>query len=84
MRILARCALPAALATALAVLATSSWAQQSPGLSAKPSSRTLAEPTALPAEQPVDLSRQNPQQAVQSTPEDDTYSDAAMQGLAWA
>ena len=77
-RILLRTAVIGALAS------SSSWAQQSPGLSAKPSGRTLSEPTAPPAEQPVDLSRPNPQQAVQSTPEEDTYFDAAMQGQVWA
>jgi TPR repeat protein len=81
---LARCALPAALATALAMLATSSWAQQSPGLSAKPSGRTLAEPTAPPAEQPVDLSRPNPQGTLDATSSEDLYFDAAMRGDAWA
>jgi len=72
------------LPAALAALATSSWAQQSPGLSIKPSGRILAEPTAPPAEQPVDLTRPNPQAATQGTAEEDVYLDAAMQGHAWA
>jgi TPR repeat protein len=64
--------------------ASSSWAQQSPGLSAKPSGRTLAEPTTPPAEQPVDLSRPEMQQidASQSTGPD--YAAAAARGETWA
>jgi TPR repeat protein len=47
----------------IGVLASSSsWAQQSPGLSAKPSGRILAEPDATPMEKPVDLLRPNPVQ----------------------
>ena len=69
----------------IGVLASSSsWAQQSPGLSAKPSGRTLAEPTAPPTEQPVDLSRPNPQSTLDATSSEDLYFDAAMRGEAWA
>ncbi len=70
----------------MAPLATSSWAQQSPGLSAKPSGRSLAEPTAPPAEQPVDLTRPNPEQAIPSSalPGEELYLEAALRGEAWA
>jgi TPR repeat protein len=70
----------------IGVLASSSsWAQQSPGLSAKPSGRTLAEPTAPPAEQPVDLSRPNAQTDISASASgDDVSLDAAMRGEAWA
>jgi TPR repeat protein len=69
----------------IGVLASSpSWAQQSPGLSAKPSGRSLAEPSAPPAEQSVDLTRPNPQAAIEETSEDNIYFAAAMQGQAWA
>lgn len=72
------------LPAAMTALAASSWAQQSPGLSAKPSGRTLAEPDAPPAEQPVDLTRPNPQAAITSASEKELYFDAAMRGEAWA
>ena len=69
----------------IGVLASSSsWAQQSPGLSAKPSGRTLSEPSAPPAEQPVDLSRPNPQTVIKPNAEEEVFFDAAMQGQAWA
>lgn len=72
------------LPAAMAALATSSWAQQSPGLSAKPSGRSLAEPTAPPAEQPVDLTRPNPRTVIDSASGEELYFDAAMRGEAWA
>jgi uncharacterized protein len=70
----------------IGVLASSSsWAQQSPGLSAKPSGRSLSEPTAPPAEQPVDLSRPNAQTDISASASgDDVSLDAAMRGEAWA
>lgn len=69
----------------MAALATSSWAQQSPGLSIKPSGRTLAEPDAPPTEQPIDLSRPNPQTDISASAlGDDMSLDAAMRGEAWA
>lgn len=69
----------------IGVLASSSsWAQQSPGLSAKPSGRSLAEPSAPPAEQPVDLSRPNPQTTLQNSSAEELFLDAAMRGEAWA
>jgi TPR repeat protein len=70
---------------AIGVLASSSSsAQQSPGLSAKPSGRTLSEPSAPPAEQSVDLSRPNPQTVIKPNAEEEVFFDAAMQGQAWA
>ena len=63
---------------------SSSWAQQSPGLSAKPSGRTLSEPSAPPAEQPVDLSRPNPQSTIKNSSAEELFLDAAMRGEAWA
>lgn len=73
------------LPAAMAALATSSWAQQSPGLSAIPSGRSLAEPAAPPAEQPVDLTRPNPQTGISASAlGNDVSLDAAMRGEAWA
>ena len=70
---------------AIGILASSSSsAQKSPGLSAKPSGRTLSEPSAPPAEQPVDLSRPNPQAAIDSVSGGEIYFDAAMRGETWA
>lgn len=80
-RILARCALPAALATALAT--SPARAQQNPGLATRPSGFTL-DGTNAPAEQPIDLTRPNPQSAVRSTSSEELYFDAAMRGEAWA
>lgn len=69
----------------IGVLASSpSWAQQSPGLSAKPSGRTLAEPATPPAEQPVDLSRPNPQGRLGASGGAESITDAAMRGQSWA
>jgi TPR repeat protein len=81
MKMLARCALPAALATALA--ASPARAQQNPGLATRPSGFTL-DGTNAPAEQPIDLTRPNPQSAVRSTSSEELYFDAAMGGEAWA
>ena len=72
------------LPAAMAALAMSSWAQQSPGLSAKPSGRSLAEPTAPPAEQPVDLSRPNPQTRIGVSSAGGSIEEAAMRGDSWA
>ena len=73
------------LPAAMAALAASSWAQQSPGLSAKPSGRTLAAPDAPPAEQPVDLTRPNPQTSINTPASDEALPlQAAMRGEAWA
>jgi TPR repeat protein len=73
------------LPVAMAALAASSLAQQSPGLSAKPTGRSLAEAAAPPAEQPVDLTRQNPRKDISvSTLGDDASLDSAMRGEAWA
>ena len=72
------------LPAAMAALAASSLAQQSPGLSAKPSGRTLAAPDAPPAEQPVDLTRSNPRTVIDSASGEELYFDAAMRGEAWA
>jgi uncharacterized protein len=69
----------------ISVLASSpSWAQQSPGLSVKPSGRSLAEPTAPPAEQPVDLSRPNPQTRIGVSSAGGSIEEAAMRGDSWA
>ena len=70
----------------IGVLASSSsWAQQSPGLSTKPSGRTLSEPSAPPAELPVDLSRPNPQPLkIELTEEEKQFSEAAAGGNTWA
>lgn len=72
------------LPAAMAALATSSWAQQSPGLSAKPSGRTLAAPDAPPAEQPVDLTRPNPQTRISVSNSTGSIEEAAMRGDSWA
>jgi TPR repeat protein len=65
--------------------ASSSLAQLSPGVSAKPSGRTLDEPDAAPAEQSVDLSRAQPQPATLAlTAEEEAIFNSAMQGEAWA
>lgn len=64
---------------------TSAWAQQNPGLTTQPSGRTLAEPDAPPAEQPVDLSRPEmrpPANEVQT--EEQAFFEAAGRGEAWA
>lgn len=72
------------LPAAMAALATSSWAQQSPGLSAKPSGRTLADPTASPTERPVDLTRPNPQTRIGVSSSAGSIEEAAMRGDSWA
>lgn len=81
MKMLARCALPAALAAAMA--ASPTRAQQNPGLATRPSGFSLDE-TNAPAEQPIDLTRPNPQTAIDSTSGEELYFDAAMRGKAWA
>jgi enhanced entry protein LpnE len=68
----------------LALVPATLWAQQNPGLSAKPSGRSLAEPSAPPAEQPIDLSRPNPQTTLQNSSAEELFLDAAMRGEAWA
>lgn len=82
MKKFARCALPAALATALA--ASPTLAQQNPGLATRPSGFILRETNAPAAEQTVDLARPNPQTAIDSTSGEELYFDAAMRGEAWA
>ena len=68
-----------------AALGASAWAQQNPGLTTQPSGRTLAEPDAPPAEQPVDLSRPAPEPVSLDTGVDDeAIFTAAMAGEAWA
>jgi len=65
--------------------ASSSLAQLSPSVSAKPSGRTLDEPDAAPAEQPVDLSRPQPQPpSLELTAEEEAFFAPAMRGEAWA
>lgn len=81
MKVLARCALPAALAAAIA--ASPARAQQNPGLATRPSGFTL-EDTNAPAEQSIDLTRPNPQASIQATAKEDVYIDAAMKGQALA
>lgn len=82
MKNFAHCALPAALATALA--ASPALAQQNPGLATRPSGFTLRETNAPAAEQTVDLARPNPQTAIDSTSGEELYFEAAMRGEAWA
>jgi len=65
--------------------ASSSLAQLSPGVSAKPSGRTLDEPDAAPAEQSVDLSRAQPQPATLAlTAEEQQFYESAQRGNSWA
>ena len=67
-----------------AALGTSAWAQQNPGLTTQPSGRTLADPDAPPAEQPVDLSRPAIQQDVAATADEAEYLNEAKKGRIWA
>jgi TPR repeat protein len=68
-----------------AALGTSAWAQQNPGLTTQPSGRTLAEPDAPPAEQPVDLSRpERRPPTLEVTTEEQAFFEAATRGEAWA
>ncbi len=67
------------------ITATTSWAQQNPGLTAQPSGRSLSDPQATPAEQPVDLTRPQPQPpALEPTAEEEVFFAPAMRGQAWA
>lgn len=71
---------------ALTLGASSALAQVSPGLSTKPTGRTLDDPAPPPpAEQPVDLSRTEPQQGSwMAVTEEDAILDAAAKGRGWA
>ena len=73
--------MPAALAIALAALPAR--AQQNPGLATRPSGFSLDD-TNAPAEPPIDLTRPNPQAALNATSDEALYLDAAMRGEAWA
>lgn len=72
-------------ATIAIILTCPSWAQQNPGLSSKPSGRSIDDTTPR-AEQPVDLTRPSPQQALPSSslPGEELYLEAALRGEAWA
>ena len=82
MRTLGHRLLPGVIAGAMGA---SAWAQQNPGLTTQPSGRSLAEPDAPPAEQPVDLSRPEPEPPVfELTAEEQRHSEAAEKGNPWA
>jgi uncharacterized protein len=82
MRLLGHCVLPGVIAAALGA---SAWAQQNPGLTTQPSGRSLAEPAAPAAEQPVDLSRPEPEPVSLDTGADEeAIFAAAMAGESWA
>jgi TPR repeat protein len=74
---------PAATILALA-LATTMAGPRDPGVTAKPSGRTLGDPDAMPLEQP-DFSRPERQQmTAEPTNAESDYFEAAMRGEAWA
>jgi TPR repeat protein len=74
---------PAATILALA-LATTMAGPRDPGVTAKPSGRTLDDPDAIPWEQP-DFSRPERQQTTaEPTNAESDYFEAAMRGEAWA
>lgn len=81
-----RATFPPSLAVALAVLTSPlALAQQNPGLTTQPSGRTLADPDAPPAEQPVDLSRPERRPPIlEVTTEEQAFFEAAGGGEAWA
>jgi TPR repeat protein len=74
---------PAATILALA-LATTMAGPRDPGVTAKPSGRTLGDPDTMPLEQP-DFSRPERQQmTAEPTNAESDYFEAAMRGEAWA
>jgi TPR repeat protein len=65
--------------------ASSSMAQVSPGVSAKPTGQTLEGPRPDPSEKPADLSRPNPEPvSFPVTAEEEIFSEPAKRGEAWA
>ncbi len=75
---------PVATILALA-LATAMAGPRGPGVTAKPSGRTLSDPDAMPLELPVDFSRPERQQmTAEPANAGSEYFEAAVRGEAWA